>query len=201
VEIARLRQPIGKQDQYAAAYGGMNLIRFHSDESVDVEPIRLSSEAEEEFSQRLLMFYLGQERQATDILEQQARNMADHAKFARVREMVRLAEQFRAALAHGQFALCGELMNEGWRLKRELAGGITNELVDDVYERAMAAGASGGKVLGAGGGGFLLLYCEPHRRDRLRAALSDLREMPFRFSPEGSRVIYADNGVPVMETA
>ncbi|HZU24668.1 MAG TPA: galactokinase [Bryobacteraceae bacterium] len=200
VEIGRLGQPIGKQDQYAAAYGGMNFIRFYPDESVSVDPILLPPEAEQEFSQRLLMFYLGQERQASDILEEQARNMADEAKFSRVREMAALAEEFRTALLRHCFTACGELMNEGWRLKRELAGGISNDLVESTYQRAMAAGATGGKVLGAGGGGFLLLYCEPRRQERLRAALADLREMPFRFSPEGSRVIYADNGVPVMET-
>jgi D-glycero-alpha-D-manno-heptose-7-phosphate kinase len=205
VELGRLRQPIGKQDQYAAAYGGLNFIRFRSDETVDLEALVLAPADEREFSRRLLMFYLGQERQASDILEEQARNMADEARFARVREMVRLAEKFRDALQRGQFAACGELMNEGWMLKRDLAGGISNDLVETTYARAMAAGAAGGKVLGAGGGGFLLLYCEPARQQQLRAELSGLREMPFRFSPHGSRVIYSDQifderGVPVMET-
>ena len=192
VEIGRLGEPIGKQDQYAAAYGGLNLIRFHADESVLVQPLDLDAVARGEFESRLLLFYIGQERRAGDILGEQSRNMSDAGKFDRVRRMVRAAEQFRVALEQERFGDCGALMNEAWMLKRELAEGITNDVVESAYERALAAGASGGKLAGAGGGGFLLLYCEPARQERVRAALSDLREMPFRFSERGSTIIHSD---------
>jgi D-glycero-alpha-D-manno-heptose-7-phosphate kinase len=192
VEIGRLHEPIGKQDQYAAAYGGLNFMRFDPDESVRVEAIDLDSGGQREFERRLILLYLAQEREARDILREQAQNMAEGAKFGRVQQMVRLTEQFRVALELRKFTECGELLNDGWMLKRGLARGITNKFIESTYNRAIASGASGGKLLGAGGGGFLLLYCEPERQETLRAELQDVREMPFRFSESGSQVIYSD---------
>lgn len=195
VEIDRLKEPIGKQDQYASAFGGLNLITFHADEAVDVEPITLDAAGRLEFQKRLMLFYLGQERPAGSILYEQSGNMSDPAMRARVDCMVELASRFQLALERKAFAECGELLNENWKLKRELADGVTNDLIEQVYSRAMQAGASGGKLLGAGSGGFLLLYCEPDQQDAVREALQEVREMPFRFSQAGSQVIFSNEQV------
>jgi D-glycero-alpha-D-manno-heptose-7-phosphate kinase len=192
VEIDRLGEPIGKQDQYACAFGGINFIRFHADEQVNVEPIGLDAQDASAFERNLLLFYLGQERSAGSILSQQSQNMLDPAKWSRVDRMVELAERFRSALELRCFDDCGDLLNEHWLLKRELADGISNDFVEQVYTKAMCSGASGGKLLGAGGGGFLLLYCKPESQASVRRELSGLREMPFRFSSAGSRVIFSD---------
>jgi len=192
VEIERLKEPIGKQDQYAAAYGGLNYLRFNADETVCVEPVALDAAGRSEFERRLLLFYIGQEHKSGEILAEQSRNMADNGKFGLVTHMVEIAEQFRAALERRRFAECGRLLDENWQLKRRLASGVSNTRVESIYERALACGATGGKLLGAGGGGFLLLYCEPEQQARLRAQLADLREMPIHFSEGGSTVLYSD---------
>lgn len=195
VEIDRLGEPIGKQDQYACAFGGLNFMRFHSNERVDVEPVNLGAEAQQQFESRLLLFYLGQERSAGSILSEQSQNMSDPAMVTRVDSMVELTVRFRKALEADRFDECGDLLNEHWRLKRELADGISNNFVEQVYDNALAAGAGGGKLLGAGGGGFLLLYCEPEFQEPVRRKLTGMREMPFRFSDSGSRVIFSDEPI------
>ena len=192
VEIERLREPIGKQDQYAAAYGGLNYLRFNSDESVNVEPIALDAGGRSEFERRLLLFYIGQEHKAGEILAEQSRNMADGEKFDLVTRMVEITERFRQALEQQRFGECGRLLNENWLLKRQLASGVSTERVETIYEQALESGATGGKLLGAGGGGFLLLYCEPEHQPRLRTRLAELREMPVHFSDSGSTVLYSD---------
>jgi D-glycero-alpha-D-manno-heptose-7-phosphate kinase len=199
VEMVRLCEPIGKQDQYAAAYGCLNFLRFNSDESVDVEPVALDAAGRSEFERRLLLFYLGQEHRAGEILADQSRNMSDDGKFGLVTRMVEIAERFRDALERQRFADCGRLLDENWGLKRQLASGISNERVEKAYREALESGATGGKLLGAGGGGFLLLYCEPENQKRLRSRLAHLREMPVHFSDGGSTVLYMDRantGVP-----
>ncbi len=192
VEINRLCEPIGKQDQYAAAFGGLNYLRFNTDDSVDVEPIELGSDVLRRFEERLMMFYVGQERSAGSILAEQSGNMGDPAKLWRVTEMVQLAAAFRRALEAGSLDECAELLHENWKLKRELADGVSSSQVDEIYARALSAGASGGKLLGAGTGGFLLLYCKPGFEGGVRESLSELREMPVRFSTTGSQVIFSD---------
>ncbi len=192
VEIDRLGEPIGKQDQYASAFGGLNYLRFDRDNSVDVQPIVMEDRLLRDFESRLLLFYVGQERSAATILSQQSANMAAPAAARRVAAMVELAGEFQRALAAGEFAWCGHLLDKNWQLKRALADGISTPSVDDAYRRGVAAGASGGKLLGAGTGGFLLLYCEPEKQGPVRVALHDLREMPFRFSAHGSQVIFCD---------
>jgi D-glycero-alpha-D-manno-heptose-7-phosphate kinase len=201
VEIERLQEPIGKQDQYASAFGGLNYIEFHPDDTVSVHPIEVSHHVLREFEHRLLMFYVGQERSAGSILGSQSVNMGDPAFAGRVASMVELAQEFRCALERGNLAACGDLLNENWRLKRELANGVSSMLVDRVYDRAMTAGATGGKLLGAGTGGFLLLYCEPSRQESVRQALSEFREMRVQFSNSGSQVIFSDYSEPPGEEA
>jgi D-glycero-alpha-D-manno-heptose-7-phosphate kinase len=192
IELDRVGDRIGKQDQYAAAYGGLNYIRFNSDETVEVEPVPCSRKTREELLQHLLLFYVGQERRASAILEEQSRNMADREKFLSVKRMSELAAQFRAALVEGNLSACGELLHRGWLLKSSLASGITNPVIERYYSLAREAGATGGKLLGAGGGGFLLVFCARAQQSEVREALGELTELAFGMEEAGSSVIYND---------
>jgi D-glycero-alpha-D-manno-heptose-7-phosphate kinase len=192
IEIERVKEPIGKQDQYAAAFGGLNLIRFHPDESVEVRPVACSDAVRASLAQRLMLFYLGQERAASSILAEQARNMSDAETFAKVAEMAELAEELNRALESGNLDSFGEILHRGWLLKSGLAQGITNDEIDANYQLAREAGSEGGKLLGAGGAGFLLIYGREEKKADIRAALKDLREMPFEMTPQGSQIIYSD---------
>ncbi len=192
IELERVKAPIGKQDQYAAAFGGLNLIRFHGDGSVEVQPLNCTVETRETISSRLMLFYIGQEREASSILTEQSRNMADKEKFRRVEEMVELAVELRAVLEEGNLTSFGEILHRGWQLKRGLASGITNDVVEANYQLAREAGAEGGKLLGAGAGGFLLLSCREEKQKQVREALSGLREMSITLTEEGSQVLHDD---------
>jgi D-glycero-alpha-D-manno-heptose-7-phosphate kinase len=192
VEIERVKEPIGKQDQYAAAFGGLNFVQFREDESVEVRPVAIPPSAKEELSKRRMLFYIGQERQASSILSEQSRNMRSEDKFSRVQRMVRNAEELCSALERGEIETFGEILHEGWLLKSGVASGITNEVVETNYRLAREAGAEGGKLLGAGGGGFLLVYCRLEKQERVRSALAHLREMSFAMTQEGSKVLCND---------
>ena len=189
IEIDILGEPIGKQDQYAAAYGGLNHIRFNPDESVFVDPVISARETREELGQHLLLFYTGVTRSASQILKQQKKDTAKKREvLARMRD---ISKEMAKVLQSGRRLMAfGELMHEAWLLKRTVSGGITNPDVDRWYEMAREAGALGGKLLGAGGGGFLLFFVERQNRDRVRERLADLRELPFRLEPQGSKIIY-----------
>lgn len=192
IELERVAAPIGKQDQYAAAYGGLNFIEFRCDGSVEVSPVKCSAKLRDALSERLMLFYMGQERAASSILAEQARNMADKEKLRRVEQMVELAKALRSALEKENLDSFGDILDHGWQLKRGLATGITNEVVDANYRLAKEAGAAGGKLLGAGAGGFLLLSCRPEKQGDVREALRTLREMPFALTQEGSQVVHND---------
>jgi len=193
IEIERCGKPIGKQDQYIAAYGGLQFIRFNPDESVFVDPIVCAPETRERLQESLLMLYTGLVRSADDILEEQSRNtQTDEEKRAGLRRMVRLAEQMREALLRNDLDGFGDVLHAGWMEKRKLASGITKPCIDEWYERARAHGAIGGKILGAGGGGFLLLYAPPERHPQICEALPELRPIDFHFSPQGSKLIYVE---------
>jgi D-glycero-alpha-D-manno-heptose-7-phosphate kinase len=192
IELERVGEPIGKQDQYAVACGGLNFIRFHTDGGVEMLPVKCSVETREALSRRLLLFYVGRERLAASILSEQSRNMAKRSKFNRVAQMVELAEALRATLEKDRLDSLGDILDQGWRLKRGTAAGITNSRIETSYRLARAAGADGGKLLGAGGGGFLLLCCRPEKQDQVREALAGLREMPLTLTSEGSQVLYND---------
>jgi len=192
IELERVAAPIGKQDQFAAAYGGMNFIQFHADGSVDVHPVACSGKTREELAERLMLFYVGHDRPAASILTEQAQNMADKEKLRSVEQMVELAKGLRAALESENLDSFGDILHQGWRLKRGLANGITNEMVESNYRLAREAGAAGGKLLGAGAGGFLLLSCRQEKQQQVREALAALREMPFTLTQEGSQVIHND---------
>lgn len=188
VEIEKLGSPIGKQDQYAAAYGGLNFIRFHRDGTVSVAPVMMKPETYRRLQQNLMMFYTGDVRSANAILSEQKKNMSSSDKTTNLRQMCALAEDMRTALERDDISGFGDLLNEGWKLKRTLASGISNPAIDEAYETAMANGALGGKLLGAGGG-FLLFYCEPDKQERLRVALRK-KEFPFSFEKDGTSVAY-----------
>jgi D-glycero-alpha-D-manno-heptose-7-phosphate kinase len=190
IELNKLGAPIGKQDQYAAAFGGLSFIRFHPDERVTVEPILLDRDTSQHLQDNFLLFYLGGTRASGTILRKQSGNMSQPAKFDLVLKMTELAEQMRSELWEKKYDHFGAILDKAWRLKREVASGVSNPRIDSYYDRALKAGALGGKLLGAGGNGFMLLYCPLEKQKRVRRALSDLKPFPFRFDMEGSRVVF-----------
>ena len=192
IEIDRAKEPIGKQDQYAAAFGGLNFIRFKPDETVEVYPVKCARKTWDELSRRLMLFYIGLERPAASILSEQGRNMADQDKFRSVQQMVELASELRNALERDNLDSFGDILDHGWTLKRGLAAGISNDIVDTHYRKAREAGAAGGKLLGAGSGGFLLLSCGKAKQSEVRQALAGLREMPVALTDGGSEVVHND---------
>jgi D-glycero-alpha-D-manno-heptose-7-phosphate kinase len=195
VEIGRVGEPIGKQDQYAAAYGGLNFIRFEPDGSVHAAAVT-GLDTIRRLQDRLMLVYLGSPRMARTILRGQGEGMAVPSRFRLVEEMVRLAELFRDGLQQGRLDQLGALLHEAWMRKREVHPGIATALVDDCYERARRSGAEGGKLLGAGGGGFLLIYAEPERHPAVRASLHGLPTLPIRFTMQGSAVaLHAQPGL------
>ena len=189
VEIEKLGSPIGKQDQYAAAFGGLNFIRFHPDGGVSVSPIVMQPETYQKQQENLVMFYTGDVRSANSILAEQKRNISSEEKAQNLQKMCALAEDMKEALEHDDLSSFGSLLHKGWELKRTLASGITNPAIDEAYRTAMENGALGGKLLGAGGGGFLLFYCPPARQEQLRVALR-MQPFPFSFEKDGTSVVY-----------
>jgi D-glycero-alpha-D-manno-heptose-7-phosphate kinase len=193
IEIERCGKPIGKQDQYIAAYGGLQYIQFNPDESVYVDPILCNPETKKQLEGSLLMFYTGLTRSADSILHEQKTNTeSDAGKRRRLRALMRLAQELRDALSSNDLEAFGEILHQGWLQKRDLASGISTGRIDDWYESARGHGAAGGKILGAGGGGFLLLFAPPDRHAEIAAALPELRRVPFRFEPQGSKIIYVE---------
>jgi D-glycero-alpha-D-manno-heptose-7-phosphate kinase len=193
IEIDRCRQPIGKQDQFIAAYGGLQYIRFNPDGSVYADPVLCSPATRKQLASRLLLLYTGLTRRADDILAEQSREThTDQEKRASLRTMVCLADQLAEALGRDDLDAFGEILHTGWLEKRKLASGISNDRIDNWYQRARAAGAIGGKILGAGGGGFLLLYADPAHHTDICRALPELRHIPFHFCPQGSKVVFVE---------
>jgi len=189
VEIEKLKEPIGKQDQYIAAYGGLQMISFQPDGHVCVDPVICPAATKRELNRRLVVFYTGQTRSARDVLNRQRANASQHVPA--LRKMCGIAYQLRDILTLGKdLNAFGELLHQGWQIKRSLESVISNPYIDELYDRGLRAGALGGKLLGAGGGGFLLFFCEPHLQDRLRQELAELPEMRFQLEPEGSKVIH-----------
>ena len=188
IEIERLKEPIGKQDQYAASFGGISHLQFNADGSVERENLMLAPEVTVEISRRLLLFYIGAPRAARDILSEQREGILREGRYEAASRLVDLADVMRSAIKAGRLGDVGEILHEGWTLKKTLASGVTNDGIDDVYERARQAGAAGGKLLGAGGGGFMLFYCKPEAQAGLRRALG-LRELSLGWDRQGSRVI------------
>jgi D-glycero-alpha-D-manno-heptose-7-phosphate kinase len=187
IEIDTLGKPIGVQDQYIAAFGGLRYFEF-AKSGVFSQRLQLPVAQVRRLNESLMLFFTGVTRKADNILQEQKDNIAERlASLRRLKEMV---HQGRAALLDGQVDALGELLHEAWEEKKKLASQISNGEIDEMYAAARRAGAIGGKIAGAGGGGFLLLYCPPEKREAVRASLSQLRELPFQIEPDGSKVIF-----------
>lgn len=192
IEINRLGEPIGKQDQYAAAYGGVTCFRFNPDDSVGACPLKVSMNALFELEENLLLFFTGFSRSAGTILQDQKQRteQSDGAMIENLHYVKELGLRSQQALECGQAALFGELMHEHWEHKKRRSNGMSNQQIDEWYELGRKNGAVGGKLVGAGGGGFLLFYSEDHRRLRAAMAKAGLEELRFRFDFEGTKVLF-----------
>jgi D-glycero-alpha-D-manno-heptose-7-phosphate kinase len=188
IEIERLGKPIGKQDQYIAAYGGLRFIRFLPDESVVVETANLPDGERQRLDQQLMLFFTNHTRRSESVLTEQKANIS--GRMAVLRGLKALAYRGRGLLESGDFEAFGRLLHEGWELKKQMASKISNGEIDEIYAAARKAGALGGKIAGAGGGGFLLLYCPREKQDDVRDALRGLPELPFHLEPDGTKVIF-----------
>jgi D-glycero-alpha-D-manno-heptose-7-phosphate kinase len=188
VEINMLGKPIGRQDQYIAAAGGFNFIEFPPGGGVSVEPVVSPPGTLEALHRSLLLFYTGRQRAAANVLGSQRSAIVNGAATAGLKRMRDLAHEMRDALSAGDAAAVGDLLHRNWQLKRLLAEGITDETIDRWYQMALDAGATGGKLLGAGAGGFLLFCAPVERHAAVRAALAELREVPFLFAARGTQI-------------
>lgn len=190
IELEKVGSPIGKQDQYAAACGGLNFITFYGDETVNVEKIIMDPLKKQELQDNLMMVYVGGEHSANEILKKQSAAMDDRAKFDTQKQMVALAYDLRKSLESNSFDEFGRILHEGWLMKKSLTMGISNGSVDALYQRGIESGALGGKLLGAGGAGFILFYCPKEKQAHFRQNMGEMREMPVRFDDFGSKIIY-----------
>ena len=193
IEIDILKKPIGKQDQYIAAYGGFQYIQFNSNESVYVDPIICKIETKKILEKKLLLFYTGITRSSDPILAKQTKNMASLTSKRKIMtKMVHLAGEMNNALNENKLDRFGRMLHENWILKKQMAEGVSNPQIDKWYEIALKNGAIGGKLLGAGGGGFLLFYAPEEKHKKIVSALSDLSCQGFSFEPQGSKIIFID---------
>jgi D-glycero-alpha-D-manno-heptose-7-phosphate kinase len=188
IEINICRKPIGKQDQYIAAYGGLNRLTFHSDETVSVSKLNIMNNELRKFGSNLLLFYTNKTRNANVILEKQIENTEE--KMEELKTMRDLVPEVTGIIMKSDFDKVGKILHDNWLLKKSLAGNISNQDIDNMYEKAINAGALGGKICGAGGGGFLLLYVPRDKQDAVRVELEAYREFPFMLDPMGTRIIF-----------
>ena len=192
LEIDLLKEPIGKQDQYAAAYGGINFIEFEPHGGVTVQPLVLSPTTVAELEGNLMLFYTGGQRDAREVLSRQVDALENDSRvFSQMNKMVDLAYTMRDLLLAGDLDAFGHALDRGWQMKRSISGQISTSEIDNIYARAREAGALGGKLAGAGGGGFILLYCPKGAQARVREALRSLQSLDFRFDWAGARIAFA----------
>ena len=191
IEIDRCGEPIGKQDQFAAAFGGFNFIEFYPDDSVSVEPLICKRETLRQLEENTLVFYTGITRSASALLKTQQEVVASEKTKQKVlRNMVELARQLKAELQKNNLQAFGEIIHENWELKRSLTSAVSSSAIDQWYAMGRKAGAIGGKLLGAGSGGFMMFYAPRERHEAISRALKDLRQMDFQFEPQGSKIIF-----------
>lgn len=195
IEIEILGHPMGKQDQYAAAYGGMNFIRFNPDGTVVMEPISLDAAFLTSLRQRLLLFYTGLHAKSKNVLPEQDKKTDENITY--LNRLLELSKAVKQSLLNKRFEDLGAVLDEGWQNKKKLANNITNNAIDTYYEKAMKAGAGGGKLLGSGGGGFLIVYCDKAQQNALRDTLQDLKEEEYSFEDTGSIIVYNDSQDPI----
>lgn len=191
IERKDLSMAGGRQDQYAATFGGFNFMEFFADEKVIVNPLRIKDEYIEELEMNLLLYYTGKSRESATIIKKQSSNFTN--KSGRSIEAAHLlkqqAKEMKEALLVGDLHQVGQILHQGWKAKKEMASGITNPIIDDMYQTAQAAGMSGGKISGAGGGGFMIMYCPNNRRYEVASAMKKFegRFIPFQFTERGLR--------------
>jgi D-glycero-alpha-D-manno-heptose-7-phosphate kinase len=185
-EINDLREPIGKQDQYAAAFGGLNFIKFIPG-SVIVERLRLTSSTINSLESQCLLAFTGQTRAAKSVLQEQ-RSGIEQSRSA-IRDMVKISEKMRDVLESGEISWFGDLLHESWLLKRSISSNVSNSNIDEWYTRARSAGVTGGKILGAGNGGFMLLFCPVSKQDKVKQELNNLRFINIKFESKGSKIV------------
>lgn len=191
LEINKLGNPIGKQDQYAAAFGGLNFYQFNKDGSVDVEPVLLSHDKFKQLEKNLIMLYVGGEHSASAILKEQSKNMVNaKEKEEGQKKIVELTHKLKYELEHNNIDAVGTTLDENWKIKKTLANGISNPEFDKWYEKALGAGATGGKILGAGGSGFFLFYVPEEAQKKFREEMKELPELDFKFDHQGTTVIF-----------
>jgi D-glycero-alpha-D-manno-heptose-7-phosphate kinase len=193
IEMTRCGDPVGRQDQYAAAYGGLNLIRFHPDESVSVDPVICEPALLAELEASMLVFYTGRARSSAAVLAEHGASTTRNRPL--LRRMAALALELKKELESGRLESVGPILDENWRLKRQL-GSVSDSQIDEWHAAAPAAGALGGKLLGAGRGGFLMFVAPTDRHERIRRTLSDLRPVTFRFDRTGTQVVFYQPGAP-----
>ncbi len=191
IEINRLREPIGKQDQYIAAFGGITCFRFNKDDSVEAWPLRIDAETRYNLEDNLVMFFTGYSRRAGSILREQVdrTKSSDSAMIQNLHYVKDLGLRSKAALESGDLNGFGRLMNEHWEHKKHRSGAMSNLKIDEWYSLAMQNGATGGKLIGAGGGGFLLFHASDKTRLRHAMMGAGLREVRFRFDFEGTKIV------------
>lgn len=187
VEITVLGKPIGKQDQYIAAFGGLRRIDFNTDGSVDPRSVAMSEDQRRRLGEHLMLFFTGITRSADGILSQQKSNIPSRSEILGI--MKAQVGEIETCLLENNAGLIGQILQSGWDLKKKMATAVTNLRIDEYYSRAIVAGASGGKIAGAGGGGFLLLFCAPEYQSAVRDTLQELRELPFHLERDGAKVI------------
>ena len=188
IEREILREPGGKQDQYMAAYGGIQQLEFYADEKVGVRPVISSTETIRNFERSLLLLYTGIQRSSTDIHKVQMQRVEKTS--VNYEKMVQMADEAFACLNNGNYELIGRMIHENWILKKSLSEGVSNGNIDVWYEKALKKGALGGKIIGAGGGGFMLFMADPSKHNDIMQSLPELTRQEFSFESEGSRIIY-----------
>ena len=190
IEQNQIKENVGSQDQVSAAFGGLNKIEFNKDQEFIVKPLTLTKNRYELFQEHLMLFFTGFSRTASEIAEEQIKKTPQ--KEADLQKMYKLVEEAINVLNDdGQkLSKFGEMLHENWMIKRKLTSKITNQKIDDIYETGIKAGATGGKILGAGGGGFMLFFVKPEKQSFVKRALKDYLYVPFRFDSLGSQVIY-----------
>jgi D-glycero-alpha-D-manno-heptose-7-phosphate kinase len=188
IEIDILGKPIGVQDQYIAALGGLRLLEFCPDGEIISQKIDLDSCLKRQLNESLMLFYTGTTRRSESILDEQKKNI--NGRLGILREMKHMALVARDELLAGHMEAFAQLLDASWQLKKQLASQISNGNLDEIYQAARRAGALGGKIAGAGGGGFLLLYCPLEKREAVRDALGSLQEVPIQLEPDGTKVIF-----------
>lgn len=190
IEIERCGEPIGKQDQYAAAYGGLNLIRFHPDEAVSVDPVICKPELLQQLEDSTLVFFTGRTRSASAVLAEQSKALGSTDRKILMRRMVQLAFELKTELEAGSLNNFGAILDENWQLKTQMTSGISDPQIDNWYASGMANGAVGGKLLGAGNGGFMMFYAPSERHEHIKSALSGLEPVKFRFDRSGAQIVH-----------